>query len=343
MARKRSALLVGAGGMGKTWCRNLLSRPQDVAICGWVDVVPGKAAAAAQEIELSESVWVGTDLEHALAALQPDFVVDVTVPESHEGVTRLSLAAGVPVIGEKPMTTTLVSAHHMIRAAEVAGKLYMVSQSRRYDNRLITFRDAVQAAGTLGILNADFYIGAHFGGFRDEMDEVLLMDMAIHTFDTARFIAGCNPVTVYCDSFRVPWSWYQGAESASAIFEFENGMRFSYRGSWAAEGLHTSWESSWRAVCENGTVVWDGDQCIDRGERVGFEGFHYPTTTSRVRVIESVKPGIAGSLEDFLAALDGSTIPMGECHDNVWSLAMVLSAVESSKTGSKVRIKGDIS
>ena len=32
-------------------------------------------------------------------------------------------------------------------------------------------------------------LGAHFGGFREQMHNVLLLDMAIHTLDAARFMA----------------------------------------------------------------------------------------------------------------------------------------------------------
>ena len=63
---------------------------------------------------------------------------------------------------------------------------------------------------------ADFFIGAHFGGFRDEMAHVLLLDMAIHTFDQARKILGADPVSVYCHEFNPAGSWYAGASSAGS-------------------------------------------------------------------------------------------------------------------------------
>jgi predicted dehydrogenase len=47
---------------------------------------------------------------------------------------------------------------------------------------------------------------------------------------------------------------------------------------------------------------------------------------------------IAGSLQDFLTALETGAIPMGERHDNVRSLAMVSAAIESSTTGRRVPI-----
>ena len=251
------ALIVGAGGMGRTWGRNLQAC-EAVDIAGWVDIRPGAADAAAAELSLA-GIHTGVDLTAALETLRPDFVVDVTIPEAHHAVTQAALAAGVPVLGEKPMATSMREARAMVAASEQAGKLYRVSQSRRYNagahalRRLIT-----EQTGPLGILNSDFYIGAHFGGFRDEMVSPLLLDMAIHTFDAARFLAAADPVAVYCEEFNPPWSWYQGAASATAIFEMTGGLRYTYRGSWCSEGRHTSWEGEWRAVGPRGTATWDG-------------------------------------------------------------------------------------
>ena len=39
-----------------------------------------------------------------------------------------------------------------------------------------------------------------------------------------------------------------------------NGVVFSYRGSWCAEGLRTSWESAWRIVGTRGALTWDGEE-----------------------------------------------------------------------------------
>ena len=326
--------------MGRSWARNILDAYPRVMLVGWVDIVHGLAESAIADLaeSLHGTVLPFTDLEEAINVTKPDFVVDVSVPEAHEAVTVMALNLGFPVLGEKPMSVTIDSAMRMLDASREANKLYMVSQSRRYDSGLMAFRDAIAALGGLGILSADFFIGAHFGGFRDVMPDVLLKDMAIHTFDAARFLIGSKPLSVYCDSFRVPWTWYEGNESALATFQFESGVRFSYRGSWAAEGHQTEWEASWRAVCRDGTVTWNGGDQLVIDRVVNQDGFIRPTTRERVLIGNLEHAGIAGSLRDFLSALENDTEPMGICFDNIWSLAMVLYAVESSHSGQKVDI-----
>ncbi len=333
------ALLVGAGGMGRAWAKNL-NECEDTTIAGWIDIRPGAAAQAADELGIAVP-YTGEEVERALAELRPDFLVDVTIPEAHHAVTLASLAAGVPVLGEKPMAATLQQAREMVAASERAGTLYMVSQSRRYDARLHAFRRlSEQRLGPLGILNADFFIGAHFGGFRDEMANVLLLDMAIHTFDAARYLLGdADPVAVYCEEFNPPWSWYRGGASANALFEMAGGARFTYRGSWCSEGRHTSWEAEWRAVGPNGTATWDGHANILAEVVTARGGFHSATEPVAGSIEEGVHAGIAGSLRDFLNALRTGATPMGECHDNIKSLAMVFAAIESATTGQRVAIR----
>jgi predicted dehydrogenase len=332
------ALIVGAGGMGRAWGKNLRDCDQ-VTIGGWVDIRPDAAAQAASELGLGD-IATGDDLARALAEVRPDFVVDVTIPEAHHDVTLAALAAGVPVLGEKPMAISMEQAHAMVAASERAGLLYMVSQSRRYQAQLQALRRLIaEQIGALGILNSDFYIGAHFGGFRDAMPSPLVLDMAIHTFDAARYLSAADPVAVYCEEFNPPWSWYQGNACATAIFEMSGGLRYTYRGSWCSEGQHTSWEAEWRAVGPNGSAIWDGHG-TPTAELVAETGEFMSKTESRSADVAADMPlGIAGSLRDFLNALKTGATPMGECHDNIKSLAMVFGAIESAATGRRVAIE----
>lgn len=329
-------LLVGAGAMGRAWGRNLKANP-DTSIAAWIDIRSEAAAEAAAGLELN-SVYTGSDLGMAIADVKPDFVVDVTIPEAHHDVTLTALTMGVPVLGEKPMAVSMEQARAMVAASEKADKLYMVSQSRRYDGRIHAYKQLIQQqVGNPELLKSDFYIGAHFGGFRDEMAHVLLLDMAIHTFDAARFLTDADPISVYCEEYNPSWSWYQRDASANALFEMSGGLRYLYSGSWCSEGCLTSWEAQWRAVGPQGSALWDGDSAITAEHVVGSQGFTRETEASSAEAI-SMDAGITGSLQDFLHALRTNTTPMGECHDNIKSLAMVFSAVESSETGQRVKV-----
>jgi predicted dehydrogenase len=203
------------------------------------------------------------------------------------------------------------------------------------------------ASGRLGAIeevHSDFFIGARFGGFRVEMDHPLLLDMAIHTFDQARFLSGADPVAVYCHGFNPGRSWYKGDGSAVAIFEMTGGLVFTYRGSWCAEGCNTSWECDWRFQCANGAALWDGADSF-RAERMkttkkSREGFFGETETLVVPVRKMAHTGHDGCIREFIECVREGGQPQTRGEDNIKSLAMVMAAVKSSNTGRRVKVSG---
>ena len=329
------AVVVGAGGISGAWFPNL--KEEGVEVAGIVDLDCGRARAQADKYGLSP--FIATELQAAIRKVKPDFVVDLTPPDSHCSVTCAALRAGCHVIGEKPMAASMAQARRMVKAADDAGKLYMVSQSRRYNTCHAGLAQSLAGGriGTLTTLNCAFYIGAHFGGFRDAMPSPLILDMSIHHFDLARMISGADPVAVYAREFNPRGSWYAGDVAASCIFEMSDGIVFTYAGSWCAEGMHTSWHGDWRLIGDKGTVTYERDM-PPAGECVaGDTGFMRAKTAFTIDPLPTSE-GQRGAIREFLAALQGGPVPQGECHDNIKSLAMVFGAIESSRKGRRVAI-----
>jgi predicted dehydrogenase len=268
-------------------------------------------------------------------------VVDLTVPEAHCQVTCTALRAGCHVIGEKPMAASMDEAREMVRTAEATGRLYMVSQSRRWNAQHDRVRRTVQGGelGGLTTINCDFYLGAHFGGFRDEMPSPLILDMAIHHYDLARFMSGADPVAVYAKEFNPRSSWYRGDVAASCIFEMTDDVVFTYRGSWCAEGCHTSWNGNWRLIGERGTLLYESDQAPHGQVVAGEGGFHRPLQDLAVAEPAIDATEMHGALREMLRFLRTGETPQTECHDNIKSLAMVFAAMGSSRRGERVRIE----
>lgn len=328
---------VGAGGMGKAWLR-MMSARTDVELVGLVDLNESAARAACDELGLG-GVPVATSLaalaERLGGAAAIDAVVNVTVPVAHLPVTVDALALGLPVLCEKPAAPTVAEALVMTAASAAAGRLVMVSQSRRYFAALDAYRDALHDAagiGGAGILTTDFAKAPHFGGFREEMQHVLLVDMAVHAFDAARLLLGQEPVSVFCQEWNPDWSWFAHGAAANAVFEFDGGSRYRYSGSWVSAGDETSWNGRWRASGPGGTAVWDGDHAPRLFPADGSEPVLRP-------LADGVDQEIAGSLSEFLAVLRGQAPhPASSIEQNVLTLAMVEAAVRSADSGHVVSI-----
>jgi predicted dehydrogenase len=331
--------------MSKGWLEALTTDPHlrdRVAIVGLVDL--DRSAAQRRKAEFAlDHAQVGTDLEAMLAATKPDLLFDVAVPADRRDVVLTGFRHGCHVLTEKPMAASMEEAREIVAAAKRVGRVHAVVQNRRFipGVRRIKRLIATGALGELTALHADFFIGAHFGGFREKMQNVLLLDMAIHTLDAARFMADVDPLAVYCVESNPKGSWYAHGAAANAIFEMADGVTFTYRGSWVAEGAITSWESGWRIVGTRGTLLWDGAERFDAHVVNGDEGFLRPI--AELAVLPPPEDahihGHASVIADFLDAIAAGRSPETAGDDNIKSLAMVFGAIESARRGARVPVQ----
>ena len=342
MADNIRVVLAGCGSISGVWLENVADI-RDVEIVGLVDINEAAANERKKTFQLDNAA-IGTKLAPMLEETEPNVVFDCTVPETHVDVAVTALEHGCHVLGEKPLADTMENAKKICAAAKDARRIHAVLQNRRYDPNIRALRKYLGSGkmGDLTTLDCDFYIGAHFGGFRDHMKHVLLIDMAIHTFDAARFIADADPVSVYCHEWNPKGSWYDHDASAVAVFEMSNGIVYTYRGSWCSEGLNTTWECDWRAISEKGSITWDGSENFKAQRVAGAGSFFSEWEDVHIKPVKMRgKVGHAGVIEEFLRCVRSPTPkkPLTACSDNIKSLAMVFGAVESAETGKKVKIK----
>jgi predicted dehydrogenase len=331
--------------MSRGWLKAIAETPalrDRISIVGLVDLDRNAADRLATEFGLNWAA-IGTDLEALLNGTKPDLLLDVVIPGARNGVVTAGLSHGCHVLSEKPMATSLEDGRDLVARAQAAGRIHAIVQNRRFNQGVRRIRATIES-GALGSINAvhcDFFVGAHFGGFREQMEHVLLLDMAIHTLDAARFISGKEPLAVYCHEANPRSSWYAHGSVANAIFEFSDDVVFTYRGSWSAEGANTAWDSSWRIVGSKGTLLWDGEAGLTASVVAGDEGFFRPLQPIEVAPPDDVAEtlGHASVLLDFIDAIDQGRAPETAGSDNIKSLAMVFAAIESARTRQRVLIE----
>lgn len=339
--RMLHVVLVGCGAMSKTWLEAARQSPE-IRIAGLVDLDADRARQRAREYELA-GVAIGTDLDVILDQTKADAVFDVVVPAARRQVANSAFAHHCHLLTEKPLADSPANARAIVDAARRAGRVHAVVQNRRYVanvRRIRRFLDS-GAIGAPTSIHADFFVAPHFGGFREEMRHVLLLDMAIHTFDAARYMVNGEPADVYCQEWEPANSWYRQGSSASATFELGRNRMFTYRGSWCADGFRTSWEGSWRIVGERGSLIWDGHDEVKAEvvlpEREGLIDKVGPVRVPPLDPSDRIG-GHLGVIADFVQAVKTGTEPETRGSDNIKSLAMVFAAIESAETGRRVNI-----
>jgi predicted dehydrogenase len=335
-------LVTGCGGIAGAWMHPLSQRT-DVKVVALCDLDPKRAEARNTEYKFGATI--GSDLATLIDQTRPDVVIDLTVPDAHAQVAMLALGKGCNVFSEKPMTATMEQAQQVINATNAAGKVHAVMQNRRFLPQIVRVRDLL-AAGTIGTLteiHADFFIGAHFGGFRETMDHVLVVDMAIHIFDMARYMTGADPVAVNAIEWNPKGSWYQHGASCLVCVEMSDGTRFTCRGSWCSEGANTSWECQWRLIGTGGTALWDGMQGVKVQTVEPWKPGQFNATNNPLVDAPAAKEmalqGHAGCIDDMIAAVRDRRPAATRGSDNVLSLAIVHAAIRSAdRQGARVAI-----
>lgn len=327
----RRTIVIGAGFVARFWLPALAAR-DDVDVVALVDPDDGRAAELAATHAVVAPVY--RSLDDALRRTEPDLAVNLTPPALHRPVIETVLAAGCDVLTEKPLAPNFADARAIVDAANAAGRALSVMQNRRHHPAIVRLREGVEsgALGDVVQLSADMYMAMrrevlHFVGEAHP----LLLDMAIHTFDQARFLTGADPVAAVCHELHPPHSWFDGAAAAVCTFELDDGSLFSYRGSFIAEGFETSYDAAWRIVGARGTAVWDsvGAPAFAAGEE---REERWPVAPPRDVT------GHAAAVDVLLDALAAGRPAPTDGVDHLRSLAMVFAAIRSAEERRRVTI-----
>jgi predicted dehydrogenase len=335
--RPARVVVVGAGSMGSWWAREVVA--SEVAeLVGVADLVEGAPARVIEQSGAPDpaAVAVGTDGVDLALEVGADLLVNPTVPVAHHPVTVKALHAGIPVLGEKPVTETLPEAISLLAHAELTGVPFMVSQSRRFFRQVRQLRSFVAAHGPTVMTSAFFSLFTEMEGYRRTQQHPLLRDMGIHAFDTARYILDADPVAGTPPGAPPEWSVYHHDATVTATFEMSDGSLFVYNGSWNARGLPTWWNSEWRIGAQHGSATWDGTGAPVLGTEDEEETARLQAAVDAETAPEPDQ--IAASLVECVSALREGRTPMCEIHENVLSFAMVEAAVASVEEGRRVEI-----
>jgi predicted dehydrogenase len=327
----------GVGGFGGGWVRNHSSKSEDFELAAIVDVSPEALRSAGDDVKIPPERRFST-LEEALEKVPADAVLTVTPPAVHVEHARLAFARGLHVMTEKPIADTLASAREMVNLAEKAGRQLVVSQNYRFNPTMQTLRArlADQTVGEFGHGHIDFYIPADFtGSFRETMEHVLLVDMAIHHLDLVRAVTGRNIVKVYAQTFKPAWSWYQHNPGLKMIMELEGGLPFSYSGDWSGRGRNTDWNGNWRLQCAEGSLNYElGKVLVARSSR----GFKADVTVEETPIQPIERTAQTATLKLFADAIRTGKPAEISGQDNLWSFGAVMAGVISAEEGRAVDV-----
>jgi predicted dehydrogenase len=336
-------ILVGVGFWGSGWAR-VVHEFEHTELVAIVDVDEIALARAGDAIELP-AARRHTSLDAALEQVEADAALVVVPPEVHVEVAVQCLEGGLDVLVEKPFAPSVDEAAEIVRRADELGRTVMVTQSFRFKRGPQTVRKLIRegAVGRIEVVEGRFAKAPHFGGFREEMDEPLIVDLAIHHFDFLRGILGLEPSRVRALSYNPSWSWFHGNAAAFVQFETEDGAEISYTGSWVSKSRETSWDGSWEIQGSEGSIVWEHNRVEYRPANFGLTVYRKDMLERGDGVMDVPLVALeaeerSGTLLEFVTAKRESREPQASGADNLRSLGLVFGAVESTRTGDWVEV-----
>jgi predicted dehydrogenase len=332
-------LQLGAGAWGASWAQRVRMSPH-VDLVGVVepDEVARRAVADAADIPSDRGF---ADLETALdAGLDAEVALLVTPPRTHAPLAVRCLEAGLHCLIEKPLADSMPAAQRIVAVAERVGRQVMVSQNYRFKQAPRTVRRLIRegVVGDVEQVRVNFAKRPMFTGFRAEMNEPLIVDMSIHHLDQLRGIVGLEPTELRAQSWNPTWSTYAG--NAAALIEGRTaaGARFLYTGSWVSHGPQTTWDGTWDIQGTRGGILWELNRVTVRFASV-FDTVFLPHALERehglmeVRLDDVTQEERLGTLAEFATALDEGRLPETSGAQNLRSLALVLAAIDSARSG----------
>ncbi|RMF33123.1 MAG: inositol 2-dehydrogenase [Alphaproteobacteria bacterium] len=192
--------ILGCGRIGRMHAANVARHP-DTALAMVYDM----HAPSAEEVAAAHGVPAASSADDVFASGEVDAVLVASVTDTHADYIEKAVAAGKPVLCEKPIDLDLARVNAC--AARIAGSdvPIQIGFNRRFDPGHRAARDAC-LAGEIGDLQQVIITSRDPGMPPRSYYEVaggLLRDMTIHDFDLARYMLGEEPVEVFAMAGRM--------------------------------------------------------------------------------------------------------------------------------------------
>ena len=186
--------VIGVGRIGSMHAELLVREVAGASVSAVQDAHPGSA----QRVGALLDVPVAASVEEILAADDVDAVAICTNTDTHAELITAAAAAGKSIFCEKPVSLDLGEVDRALAAVADAGVPFQIGFNRRFDPGHRSVRDAVESGriGDVHILRISSRDPAPPPMEYVRTSGGIFLDMTIHDFDMARYVAGSEVVEV---------------------------------------------------------------------------------------------------------------------------------------------------
>ena len=304
-----------------------LAALEQVSFTGVYDEEPARV----RETAGARGSRVHEDLASLLAASEAVVIASTNV--DHRRYTEAAARAGVHVLSEKPLATTLDDGRAMVAACRAAGVQLATAFPVRESRAVLALRDAIKG-GALGRVlavrgtNPGRYPGGWFGD-RDRAGGGAVMDHTVHVADLLRWLLD-DEVERVCAETGSYLCGLDVEDCGILTIDMRGGAFASIDSSWSRPATYPTWGTvTLHVVGERATVDVD----------VFRQGLlHYDDRAGRARLVpwgEDLTPRMLAGFADAILA-DRPVPVSGE--DGLRALEVVVAAYRSASEGRAVEI-----
>ncbi len=346
--RKVRIAVAGAGLIG---LRHIEETQRSRSAQLWAIVDPSPRAA---EIAKREGVPIYSSLDELIAKARPDGIVLATPNQMHVEQSLQCIAAGIPVLVEKPVAHTLEDGKRLIETAERANAKLLVGHHRRHSPILHKAVEVIQS-GILGPIvavmgSAVFYKPDNYydeAPWRREPGAGPILINMIHEVGNLRAMVG---EIVAVQAFASNSTRKFPVEDTVAInLRFANGALGTFLLSDTA-GSPKSWEQTSQENKDYATYP-EEDAYVVMGTsgslsvptmrlkyyaRKEDRSWYKPFKTEII-ALERADP-LARQIEHFAAVIRGDAKPLVSGRDGLQNLRITDAIAEAAKIGKMVNV-----
>src|SRR3954466_4639095 len=311
-------------------------------------VDPGPAAA---EVADRFGVPLYPSLRGLLDAEKPDGIILATPNQLHVDLGLECVAAGVPVLVEKPIGDTVQGATKLVEAAEAAGVRLLTGHRRSYSSIMARAREIVNrgvlgpivaVVGTALFYKPDDYFDVGGGWRREPGGGPILLNL-IHEVNNLQSLVG-DVVRVQATTSDATRG-FPVEDTAAMLFTFAGGALGTFLLSDTAASPR-----SWEQTSQENTsyATYPDEDCyhlagtqgslsvptmrlrVFRGSRSWWEPFESTTVE-----LQRSDP-LANQVAHVAAVIRGEGEPLCTGRDGLKTLQVVEAVVESARTGQPV-------
>ena len=341
---------VGTGGRGRSWCASIVPpniKDELVEVVAAVDLNPEVLIHAQEGLGVPADRCY-TDMKKAFEENEADFCTGVVPPAFHEDVVDMALRHGMHILSEKPIADTLLSACRIAEKVAQAGVKMGVTMSHRFDQDKTTLREELRS-GDHGVI--DYVVGRHTNDmrefndwgavFRHQMVDPLMIEGAVHHLDIIADLIGSKCETIFATTWNPQWGTYGGDSQGLVTMSFESGAKATYEGAYTNAVGFNGWSKEYvRVECENTTLIMAHREVRRFRHQPEERVFSARENEGEVvPLLEQRKWTDAWLVEKFVHWLDGGEPMETNLEDNLQSVALIFSAIESSRTGHPVNVQ----